>query len=65
MAGFLLAFSLFGCTMYLYNYLLAGGIGMKRIAILGAGHIACSMANTVNGMKTRGDAVELYAVASR
>lgn len=38
---------------------------MKRIAIIGAGGIACSMARTVNGMKARGDEIELYAIASR
>lgn len=38
---------------------------MKRIAILGAGNIACAMARTVNGMAAAGEAVELYAVAAR
>ena len=38
---------------------------MNRIAILGAGSIAHSMAKTVRGMAAAGEAVELYAVASR
>ena len=38
---------------------------MMRIGILGAGVIARAMSATVRGMKERGDAVELYAVASR
>lgn len=38
---------------------------MKRIAILGAGNIARKMAQTINMMTARGDAVQLYAVASR
>lgn len=36
-----------------------------NIAILGAGAIARSMAKTLRGMKSRGQNVELYAVASR
>lgn len=36
-----------------------------NIAILGAGDIARKMAATIRGMKQRGDAVELYAIASR
>lgn len=38
---------------------------MTNIAILGAGSIARTMARTLRMMKARGDAVELYAVASR
>lgn len=36
-----------------------------NVAIIGPGDIARKMANTINGMKKRGDEVELYAVASR
>lgn len=38
---------------------------MVNVAILGAGHIARKMADTIRQMKCRGDKVELYAVASR
>lgn len=38
---------------------------MMKVAILGAGGIACSMARTLQGMKAKGRPVELYAVASR
>lgn len=38
---------------------------MKRIAILGCGSIARSMAKTLRMMKARGDALCLYAAASR
>ncbi|HKM21618.1 MAG TPA: Gfo/Idh/MocA family oxidoreductase [Lachnospiraceae bacterium] len=36
-----------------------------KIGILGAGGIAVTMANTLNGMKQNGEDVELYAVAAR
>ena len=38
---------------------------MIRFAILGAGHIAGKMAQTIRGMQARGEDVALYAVASR
>ena len=38
---------------------------MTNIAILGAGKIALSMAQTLRGMRERGDALRLYAVAAR
>ena len=38
---------------------------MVNVAILGAGHIARKMADTIRQMKCHGDKVELYAVASR
>lgn len=36
-----------------------------KIGILGAGGIAVTMANTLNGMKQNGEDVELYAIAAR
>ena len=38
---------------------------MTNVAILGAGKIALAMAKTLRGMKAQGEAVCLYAVASR
>ena len=38
---------------------------MTHIAILGAGNIARSMAETLRGMKAQGEDVCLYAVAAR
>lgn len=38
---------------------------MMNVGILGAGHIACKMADTLRKMKQQGERVTLYAVASR